>query len=387
MNGMTDNRAGEINGADASVHSEHPSEDPSISAPPPTTANTGPRRRLLIERGVSDHFTLSRRSHTITLGGAGARVFEAQKSQFLLEQQQPGDGDEGEEKLQVKELKHRTRGLSFLRGLYTIMCLIFHGLFLVFCLEILLGLVLEVTVFYGTTETESFLVTPFLGTTISLFVLIEGFSDFLVVLWNYTNDAFAGHVLVKKFFYTKRFSPVLIDWVFFFFLIFAPIFTGCVLLLMQNDLWWTYTALTWIGSVGFMGVVFTFLVVFFEISGAYKIVRSTVENKSAWNVARECILIRQRRIYSGLKHTTVIATSQYPADAIESTRKERIGLWSRMTVSCLNRKSCFEVFKEPKSTYKIDDLIGYYPVISKDTWSLERAYCRPKDSRYCRCQW
>ena len=110
---------------------------------------------LLLEEYFRDHFTLSTPSSLVRFRSANvaARVFENRTSQFILEEN--FDAVSQRRRIYVKRLSDGTTGLQFLRGVYTIMCVFWTGIFFVLCLQVLMVMVLEMTMQIGTTGTNT----------------------------------------------------------------------------------------------------------------------------------------------------------------------------------------------------------------------------------------
>jgi hypothetical protein len=106
---------------------------------------------LFLQKYFTDHFTLPTPSSTVRFRSANtaARVFENKATQFILEETY--DPENGKRRIQVKRLKNSTRGLQFLRACYTIVCVLWTGIFFVLCLQVLLIMVLELAIQFGTT--------------------------------------------------------------------------------------------------------------------------------------------------------------------------------------------------------------------------------------------
>jgi hypothetical protein len=107
--------------------------------------------QLFLQEYFTDHFSLPTPSSTVRFRSANtaARVFENKATQFILEETY--DPENGKRRIQVKRLKDSTRGLQFLRACYTIVCVLWTGIFFVLCLQVLLIMVLELAIQVGTT--------------------------------------------------------------------------------------------------------------------------------------------------------------------------------------------------------------------------------------------
>lgn len=107
---------------------------------------------LYLQECFRDHFTLSAPSSLVRFRSTNtaARVFENGTSQFILEERI--DPLSQQRRIFVKQLSDGTTGLQFLRGIYTVMCIFWTGIFFVLCLQILVVMVLEMAIQVGTTE-------------------------------------------------------------------------------------------------------------------------------------------------------------------------------------------------------------------------------------------
>jgi hypothetical protein len=64
----------------------------------------------------------------------------------------------------------------------------------------------------------------------------------------------------------------------------------------------------------------------------------------------------------------------------EETRVETLSWWAKITK--MLPESLYKQLEEPIRLYTVEDVQDYRPFLTKDTWSLEKIFCRPKDSRY-----
>ena len=128
--------------------------DVALEVPPIPIDDSG-QPELLLEEYFRDHFTLSTPSSLVRFRSANvaARVFENRTSQFILEEK--FDAISRRRRIYVKLLSDGTTGLQFLRGVYTIMCVFWTGIFFVLCLQVLMVMVLEMTMQVGQTGTNT----------------------------------------------------------------------------------------------------------------------------------------------------------------------------------------------------------------------------------------
>jgi len=234
----------------------------------------------------------------------------------------------------------------------------------------------------------------------------------MVIATTFIHDAWTGHKLVKLFFFRNRYGNVLVDWIFFAFFLLFPVLVMTITLFARLTRWWEITMLFWYACISIFFVVFCFNVVFFEVKGAFSFLkkRQDLQGKSWLEIVKECILLRQRAAHSGhrtikywARSTSLDAIDDANPSRIEGwSRQEHMGLWARITrLSCLSRSSnanlsilssdqpqrrlslpIFSTVDPPQILQTIDDVQEHLPYVTKHTWSLERLFFRPRNSRY-----
>jgi hypothetical protein len=350
--------------------------------------------------GMKDHFTLATPSSTIRFRNRNnaARVYENKQTQMVMEETYNPETDQSE--ITVRRLNDSTQSLQFLRATYSIVCALWTGFFFVFCLQVLLFMVLDLAIVSGATDINADIhYGQCIGVTIAIIVFVFGFADALTIAGHYIVDTWSGHFLVKQFLFT-RLSEVAVDWIFFVFFLFVPVMTMCITLLADMENWWTVTSIVWFSCVCSFFVIFCFNVVYYEVSSAYSFAKNIKDGESdSWkDVIKRCIILRQRHDYSGKQRITYLAKSYFEttedtedvnkAEVYESTREEKIDLWSKFTRWGVVRTDTpgglrlFKPLEKPVRLFTIDDVQDYRPFLTSQTWSLERIFCRPKNSRY-----
>lgn len=222
----------------------------------------------------------------------------------------------------------------------------------------------------------------------------------MVIAGAFVSDAWTGHTLVKLFFFKNRHGSVLVDWVFFCFFVLFPLLVMCITLLMKRDDWWSITLLFWYGCVSLFFVIFATNSVFFEVQGAVSFLskRPDLMGKGFWRCVKEGLLLKQTAAYSGYRTCKYLARSAALTEDVDHSFREgtildwsleeRTGPWSKITkwkfVSTASSKSLpfFSAVDPPQRLFTIDDVQDYRPYVTKYTWSLERLFCRPRNSRY-----
>jgi ABC-type multidrug transport system fused ATPase/permease subunit len=166
-----------------------------------------------------------------------------------------------------------------------------------------------------------------------------------------------------------------------------PILVMIIALFVGSDDWWSITALVWFSCVFVFYVVFCSAVVAFEMHACLQVMKNQFDDDDddILSLIRRSILLRQRRSYAGTKTKMYIARGSI-TDAtgegnrlVEESMEYQTGIYSRMThwgcLSCI-----FEPVEE--RTYTLEDVQGQRPFVTKNNWSLEKIFCRPRDARY-----
>mmetsp|Transcript_16499 Transcript_16499/g.46088 ORF Transcript_16499/g.46088 Transcript_16499/m.46088 type:complete len:996 (+) Transcript_16499:244-3231(+) len=365
-----------------------------------TNKNSYAYNREPILASMKDHFTLPTKSNMVRFRTRqnAARVYENKASQMIIEETYDAETDRRQ--LVVKSIEDTTKGLQFLRATYSIVCALFTGFFFVFCLQVLLFLVLDLAVVSGSTAIDASVnVGSTIGVVLAIIVFVHGFASALVIAGHYIADTWSGHYLTKQFVFSNTFGAVTVDWIFFFFFLFMPLCVMCGTLLSGSDDWWTITSLVWFSCVLAFFVIFTANIVYYEVNAAYDFAknRSDTDSDSFISVVSRCIRLRQVHTYSGKKRETYLAKSSFrttedtedkdSANIYESTREESMGLWSKLThLNLISTGSpgihLFHPLEQPTRLYTIDDVQDFRPFLTRSTWSLERIFCRPSNSRY-----
>lgn len=143
-------------------------------------------RRIDPEGGSSatryrDHFTLPNPSSTVRFRSSAiaTHVYESKSSQFIIED------DKGT--ITVKRMNTATAGLQFLRLVYTIVVLFWTGFLVVFCVQVLLFLISDLTIEIGATSTQAADFGQAIGSILSLPVYIHGLASALVIAGHYVS--------------------------------------------------------------------------------------------------------------------------------------------------------------------------------------------------------
>jgi len=350
-------------------------EDEAV-VPPPKSGGVG---------SYHDHFTLTAPSSTIRfrVSNTASRVYESQYSQFIIEDK---DGQ-----ITTKQMVSGNSGLSFLRAVYTLVVLFWTGFLVVFCVQVLLFLFQDLTIQVGATSKQAATVGEALGTILSLPVYIHGLASALVIAGHYTIDTWGGFLLIKNFVF-GNWSAVVTSWLTFSFFLGIPLSIMAVCLLLGTDDWWSITALSWFSFVGAFYVFFCMTVIYFEVNACLELIKNQYDDDddSFTSLLKRAILLRQVSRYSGKRQKIYIARGELE-DATgvcehvdESNARLHVGLYTRFTQWKLwSMCGLFVTLEEPgERMYTVEDAQGIRPFVTRSSWSLEKLYCRPRNSRY-----
>jgi hypothetical protein len=124
------------------------------------------RGGLIVSKYFTDHPSLLVPSSTVRFHGNdknkssssssdrqhGVHVIENEDVQFILEEKHLRGV--ARRTIQIKWVRSTSKGLHFLRALYTIVCVLFVGIFLAFCIQVTLNIVLDLAVISGETTLQ-----------------------------------------------------------------------------------------------------------------------------------------------------------------------------------------------------------------------------------------
>jgi lipase ATG15 len=276
--------------------------------------------------------------------------------------------------------------------------LLVAGFLLVFCLQVLLFLVLDLAIEVGATSKSKINVGATIGVILSFPIFIFGLASALVLAGYYLADTWRGHPLIKNFVFSSL-HPVLTEWIAFLVYLGVPLVVMGVTLLTKTSLWWEITMLVWFYCVLAFYVVFTFNVVWYETRACWEIMKNRYDEdvNSFVKLVGRCIVVRQINTYSGQHDKRFLASGtldvrissrrlHHDHVVLANTKREWKSLWTRVTLwpilSNTNGWHLFEHLAEPEPVYTVDEARGVRPYVTSYTWSLEKFFCRSSDSRY-----
>lgn len=333
-----------------------------------------------------DHHSLRAPSSALIFKKNHVQIYDQRNSQFLLQ----SNGNT----VIAKKGKDGSVGLTALHAIYTLVSLLMTGFLLIFCLQVLLFLFLQLTVDSGlTSEGEPLDTGQFLGTLFSLPVFVYSLACSLAIAAAFVADAWAGHTFLKQI---GRARDTTWQWVTFIVFLGIPLSVGIVSLFVGTDNWWSITALTWFSCVFALYVVFAFFIVYYEVMGTLELIRRhpdiDARDNNLFSVIKHAVLFRQIQRYSGVEnHQYVVDGMQIPSSGATSFTK------SEDHVAFKTHRSLYTKFtqwprlqkwgliipeEEPVQQHTIDEVRDQAPFVSNNTWSLEKLYCRSRHQRF-----
>lgn len=341
---------------------------------------------------LDDHFTLPIASNLVRFRNKknAARVYQDKGVQMVMEETY--DEDQKKSVITVRRLSDETSGVQFLRLIYSIVCALFTGFLFVFCLQVLLFLVLDLAVESGATELNASVnVGTTIGVVLAIIMFVFAFAEALVIAGHYIADMWSGHFLAKQFIF-KKFNDVTIEWIFFTAFLLLPLVVMCVALLAEATDWWSWTAIVWFGCILAFFCLFCFNIVYYEVKAAYDFCknRHDTDSDAPTDILKRCLLLRQSSKYSGKTLNSYLARSAFTntedtevargSQIFEDTRTVQMGWWARITKSLPDW--AFRNLDEPYRLYTLEDVQDFRPFLTRNTWGLEKIFCREKNSRY-----
>jgi len=364
--------------------------------------NNDPPTSSPIVASFQDHFSLHTPSSIVQYRDrqSAARIVEGFDSQFVLEE--TINEQTKKHQVEIRWIHNTTEGVQLLRFSYVLITAFWTGFLLVFCVQVLLFLALDLAIELGETSNSptAVKVSKAIGTILAFPVLVYGFSSVLCMAGSYITDAYRGHYLIRTFF-----TPVTVEWLFFLFFIGFPVFGMCLSLIHGADRWWDITLLVWCTCILVFFVIFCAIVVWYELRACWAIVKRRYHDESGCflDVLNKCILLRQTSMYGGRKKTislsygTIVDTEYTDKHSIRSRSggdsvtepEEYISLWANLTMRPKlgmddGGWGWFQTLgsDEEEKIFTLDEVRDVRPFVTSFNWSLEKVFCRQTNSRY-----
>jgi hypothetical protein len=168
-------------------------------ASPTASERVRQKRAFAHSTEFEDHFTLPAESSNIRFRSTSnmAKVYTSSGAQFILEEDFDRD-DYEKHRIVAKRIQDTTGGLRFLRAIYSLFCVFFLGFLVIFCLQLLLFLISDLTIEVGLTSKGD--IHPFeaVGCILALPLYVVGLASSLVIAGAFVVDTWKG----TYFYYT-----------------------------------------------------------------------------------------------------------------------------------------------------------------------------------------
>ena len=334
-----------------------------------------------------DHFSLPMPSSRIRFRShrSAARVIEQEDGQFILEESY--NPEDGEHDVTIKRIEDRSAGATALRAIYAIVTAFWTGFLLIFSLQVLLFLTLDLAIQLGITSKQDPNYGAALGVLCSYPAFVYGLASALVIAGAFIGDVWRGHFLIRNFAFRKIKSTA-VEWIFFSFFLGLPFFIMCCLMLASNENWWVISGTFWFFSVFTFFVIFCFNVIFFEIRACRQIMRLkyTDDNNHSWfHVTIKAFLLRQVARYSAIQYVAFISKGALQdTEATDKGGEEnmivetrtvslsplgKLTLWPRLSTN--GGLGLYENIQEnPQQVYTIDDARDVRPFLTARKCSM-----------------
>lgn len=362
----------------------------------------GRRRSSIGSLGVprvaryEDHFSLQAPTSVVKFKDrkGAARVIYNEDSQLVLEETRDASG---KTHVRIKQMQEEGSGaLHALRLTYTLVGCFFMGFLLVFALNVVLFLLLDLAIQMGL-DTQGKSEPHFgygFGFLLALPLMIHSFALVMMFAGFFVLDLWKGHYLFRKFVFPRMRDEV-VEWLFLLGLLLGPLTVMGVLLITQQADWWRGTSLYWFASLFFFYALFAGSMLWYEARIFILFVGDSnmmLNFRSVWTRAAQCIWLRQKHTLSGYSKTSY-ASFGAPDTALDSTQARKYlvpgtlkehsrSLYSRFTqLSCL-QGILYETLETPQRLLSVDDITARRPYITSYSWGLEKHFFRPRKTRY-----
>jgi len=170
----------------------------------------------------------------------------------------------------------------------------------------------------------------------------------------------------------------------------VAVVTMFVTLFAKRDDWWAVSVLTWFFSVTIFYGFFAGCVVFYEIGATLYLVGELRPDGDKGEMTlrsklKFALLNAQRYYLSGVKREVYMVDGNLEVPASGSYSQSDVepystfmGLYSRMTQWKPLIGRVFTELVPPKRVWTINEARGISPFVTKNSWSLEKLYCRDR---------
>ena len=347
-----------------------------------------------------DHFSLQAPTSLVRFADKhqAARVIYNPSTQSQLVIEERIDPVTRQRHISIKQMNEEPSfALRILRASYTLVAAFFMGFLFCFCIQVLLLLLFDLSVYLGYTDVqENPQYVLAIGVFLSLPLLVHGFALMMVFAGFMVVDLWQGHYFFKKFVLPSC-PQEIIEWMFLLGFLVIPLLVISAGLFQKRDDWWEIGATYWFFSVMTFYILFMVSVLFYEARVYVQIVRQSniIENEDTW-LGRlvACVSVRKRNTLSGYSITQFASfgSPQFAWNTDDVESKEHIiegtlhdnkrGLYTRFSQLGCFQGCMYSAIEPPKRIFSVDDVTGRRPYITSITWGLEKYFCTPRKGRY-----
>lgn len=347
-----------------------------------------------------DHFSLQAPTSLVRFADKhqAARVIYNPSTQSQLVIEERIDPVTRQRHISIKQMNEEPSfALRILRASYTLVAAFFMGFLFCFCIQVLLLLLFDLSVYLGYTDVqENPQYVLAVGVFLSLPLLVHGFALMMMFAGFMVVDLWQGHYFFKKFVLPSCPQEIM-EWVFLLGFLVIPLLVISAALFQKRDDWWEIGATYWFFSVMTFYIIFMVSVLFYEARVYFQIVRQSniIENEDTW-LGRlvACVSVRKRNTLSGysIAQFASFGSPQFVWNTDDTESKQHIvegtlrdnkrGLYTRFSQLGCFQGCMYSAIEPPKRIFSVDDVTGRRPYITSVTWGLEKYFCTPRKGRY-----
>jgi len=361
-----------------------------------TTSDEESKKDVENRMSIKDHFSLNNPSTTIAFADdKETHIFTNGTDQLTL-------GISGGS-IEAKEISIATTALVLVRSAYTLVATLMAGFLLAFCIQLILFLFVNLLIEIDKTPQadSSFIVV---GTILSIPTVAFGLAGAMNIAASFVNDTWHGHRFIKS---VLSSNSVLTDWITFSVFFLIPVVVGTGFLYAENDRWWEFSSIAWFIGVFAYYLLFSVLVIYYELRGCYEMVRYNKKNCEKYDnkelgqpaeffkVIKDAIILRQIRALSGFITVSYIGNEQSTTidyddevyDEVNDKKKEKkkdvvsTGIICRITLM-LAKVGLYKTLEGPERVFDVDEVRERYPIVTRTSWGLEQLFFRNPNEHF-----
>ena len=342
-----------------------------------------------------DHFSLRQPSSTIRSRGVTTRIYDVDNNQLQLEQHSEAaiiQGDEEEDggattKSQVKVITKMkllggsNPGLIFLRVCYTLVALLMAGFTFVFAANVIVMQTMEIPRNSGQASGASLNVPVLIANILSLPLLVYSMASLMVFCFLFVGDVWSGHIMFRLLL-PNQIPRVYLEWYSFILYMFIPLLILCIASFAKADTK-EIGGIAWYCCMVISFLVFCALAFYNEVKLCIDLSRWRHPDLSNLELVKQAVLTTLTQRFCGVENRYYLVkkgggelTASTLADSQPLRTHKALG-------SRLKSLSCNPFFTavSPSRRYSIQELQETVPIVTKQSWSLDKACCGLNNGR------